>query len=133
MFIFLAGNIGTNVIWQTIKLIAIFLLILLLAYYATKFVARFHNNSLNGKTNLRIMESMSLGNNKFLAVVEINGVYYALGIGKDEITFIDKLSDYTPPNGDIVGTADNPKRSFKDVLAQFKTKSESQNKDQDMK
>ena len=50
MFIFLTSSTGFGVVWQTIKLILIFILILILAYYATKLVARFQKNSLSGRT-----------------------------------------------------------------------------------
>ncbi|MCM1170660.1 MAG: flagellar biosynthetic protein FliO [Clostridium sp.] len=133
MFIFLTNSTGFGVVWQTIKLILIFIIILVLAYYGTKLVAGFHKNSLSGRTNLKIVESMSLGNNKFLVVVEIDGSYYALGVGKDNVTLIDKLSDYTPRDAEGFHDVDNPKKSFKDVLAQFKTKSETNNKNQDTK
>ena len=38
MFIFLTSSTGFGVVWQTIKLILIFILILILAYYATKLI-----------------------------------------------------------------------------------------------
>lgn len=133
MFTFLTNSMGFSVVWQTIRLILVFVIILVLAYYGAKLVAGFHKNSLSGRTNLKIVESMSLGNNKFLVVVEINDSYYALGVGKDNVTLIDKLSDYTPRDAEGFHDVDNPKKGFKDVLAQFKSKSEADNKNQDTK
>ncbi|MDE6024487.1 MAG: flagellar biosynthetic protein FliO [Lachnospiraceae bacterium] len=119
MAILLSGSMSGQTIWQFIKLILIFVVILILAYYATKFVAKYHSNSLVGKTGLKIVESMSVGNNKFIVIAQINGSYYALGVGKDEITFIDKLSDYTPRFADSEMIDGSSKKSFKDVLSQF--------------
>lgn len=119
MVILLTSSMSNQTIWQFIKLILIFVVILILAYYATKFVAKYHSNSFVGKTGLKIVESMSVGSNKFIVIAQINGSYYALGVGKDEITFIDKLSDYTPRVSDNEITGDGSKKSFKDVLSQF--------------
>ncbi len=132
MAILLTGSMSGQTIWQFIKLILIFVVILILAYYATRFVAKYHSNSLVGKTGLKIVESMSVGNNKFIVIAQINGSYYALGVGKDEITFIDKLSDYTPCVSDNEITGDGSKKSFKDVLSQFTGKSR-QGSDEDNK
>ncbi|MCM1272220.1 MAG: flagellar biosynthetic protein FliO [Clostridium sp.] len=123
MAILLTGSMSSQTIWQFIKLILIFVVILILAYYATRFVAKYHSNSLVGKTGLKIVESMSVGNNKFIVIAQINGSYYALGVGKDEITFIDKLSDYTPRVSEGMTVDDGSKKSFKDVLAQLSSKS----------
>lgn len=120
MIFLLANNSTSLALWQAMKLILIFVLILVMAYYATKFVAKYQSNVLNGKNNIKIIESMSLGNNKILCIVEINNAYYALGLGKDEITLIDKLDDFTISKDVSDETTD--KKSFKDVMAQFKDK-----------
>jgi flagellar protein FliO/FliZ len=82
---------GYSGVWAYIKLILVFVFILLLAYYGARLAGKYQNNMLNNKSNIRIIESYRIGGNKLLAIAKIGNDYYAIGIGKDEFTLIDKL------------------------------------------
>jgi flagellar protein FliO/FliZ len=88
MALLVAGYSG---VWAYIKLILVFVFILLLAYYGARLAGNYQNNVLNSRSNIRIIESYRIGGNKLLAIAKIGEDYYAIGIGKDEITLIDKL------------------------------------------
>lgn len=114
---------GTNAILSTLSLIFIFILVVALAYFTTKFIAKYQNNILNSKSNIRVIESFRIGNNKFIAIVRIGEAYYALGIGKEEITMLDRLNpdelvDFHAPSSKDEGR----KFDFKEILSQIKNK-----------
>lgn len=110
---------GLEAFLSIISLILIFILILVLAYYATKLAAKYQSNLLNQKSNISIIESFRLGNNRFIAIVKITENYYVLGLGKDEITYIDKLDSNYFNNFDDL-TQNSKKIIFKDILSKIK-------------
>lgn len=125
MALLLSGYSG---IWASIKLILVFVFILILAYYGAKLAGKYQNNILNNKSNIRIIETFRIGNNKLLAIAKIGNDYYALGIGKDEFTLIDKLDAeyFKDINQDNIEPEEH-KASFGDVLSRLK-KQEKDNK-----
>lgn len=135
MNIFLTGNSygGWHSFVNILSLLLIFVLVLVMAYFSTKFVAKIQANNVNNKSNIKIIESFRLGNNKFIAIVKIGGDYYAIALGKEEVTFIDKLDstglnlsrEGTSYNGDGIGGSN----SFKDILSQFKNKKSKDDED----
>ncbi len=135
MRIFLLGNSygGWRSFVNILSLLLIFALVLAMAYFSTKFVAKVQANNLNNKSNIKIIESFRLGNNKFIAIVKIGRDYYAIALGKDEVTFIDKL-DEEGLRLNINGAVDAPdgtsgKIDFKDVLLKFKNKKSKDDED----
>jgi len=123
---------GLEAFLSIISLILIFVLILILAYYVTKFAAKYQSNILNQKSNISIIESFRLGNNRFIAIVKIADNYYALGIGKDEMTFIDKLDSDFFNNLDNL-SKNNKNMIFKDVLSKIKNNKSSESDDYESK
>ena len=132
---------GWHSIASVISLLLIFVFIIVLAYFSTKFVAKYQSNIINRKSNIKIIESYRIGNNKFIAIVMIGKDYYAIALGKDEITFIDKLdkdglkintqesSDgESESNGEVSSNAD--RLDFREILSQLKNK---KSKDNDIK
>lgn len=117
---------GYSAGWNILKLIVMVILVLVLAFYSTKFIAKFQNNTLSAKSNIRFLESYHVGNNKLVAIAKIGERYFALGIGKDEIHVISelqpedlKLSDYISQQPDSEYSEE--KRSFKDILSGIKS------------
>lgn len=104
-------------------LILIFVFVLVLSYFAAKLAGKYQNNVLNKKSNIKIIEFFRLGNNKLIAIAKIGEDYYALGIGKDEITFIDKISPDKLTYNAEEKLNDN-KQTFKDILTQLKNKND---------
>ncbi|WP_026835641.1 flagellar biosynthetic protein FliO [Eubacterium xylanophilum] len=103
---------GENIL-QLIATIIIFVLILVATYYATKWIAG--SGALQARTkNIKVLETFKIGPNKYIQIVQLGSKYYAIGISKDNITFLTSLEedqlDLTPPeiNRDI---------SFKDVIS----------------
>lgn len=108
---------------SVISLILIFIFIVVLAYFTTRFIARYQSNSINTKSNMRVIESIRVSNNKFIAIIEVCNSFYIIGVGKDEITLIDKLD---PEDADLIKNSqmsDSGKKiDFKEILSQIKNK-----------
>ena len=120
---------GASTIWNVIKLLVMLVFVLALAYITSKIIARYQSNALTGKSNIRVIESFRMLGDKYIAVVKIGENYYALGIGKTEITVIDKLDkDNLRLDIDKDGAPENA-GSFKEVLANFSKKKTNEKND----
>ncbi len=114
---------GFSAGWSIVKLILITVLVLVLAFYSTRMIAKYQNNTWSAKNNIQFIESYRVGGNKMIAIAKIGEKYYALGIGKEEIHVIADLDkdDLKLPE-QVKDTSDKmaPKMSFKEVLANMK-------------
>ena len=78
----------------------IFVGVLVLTSYATKWIAGYQKTQMSGR-NLEIIETMRISSNKYLAVIRAgSGHYYVVGVGKDEITMIGEI-----PSEELVVTS----------------------------
>ncbi|MBQ8982869.1 MAG: flagellar biosynthetic protein FliO [Lachnospiraceae bacterium] len=105
---------------QLIVVFIMFLFVLALAYFAARFAGRFQGN-IQSRGNIKVLESARVANNKYIQLVKIGERYYAVGIGKDTITFLTELSR-DDLNLDAIN--DPARGSFKDILSQLQKKKE---------
>lgn len=68
-----------------------FAVILYLAYLATKILGRRMSIGGRGNKNIKILESVPLGQNKSLIIVEAAGKTFLLGITSNEISLVSEL------------------------------------------
>lgn len=114
---------GFSAGWSIVKLILITVLVLVLAFYSTRMIAKYQNNTWSAKNNIQFIESYRVGGNKMIAIAKIGEKYYALGIGKEEIHVIaelDKDDLKLPEQVKDISDKMAPKMSFKEVLANMK-------------
>lgn len=78
---------------QLICVILLFLFVLFLAYVAARVSGSVQSKMLNGNSNIKVIEVFRVSNNKMIQIVQIGEHYYALGVGKDDISLIAKLDD----------------------------------------
>lgn len=123
---------GLSAAWNILSLLFIFVIVLVLAYYSTKFIAKYQNNTLNVKSNIKIIESFRIGNNKYIAIAMIAGEYYALAVGKDEINTIDKLDKATVEKCIAEKNDTNSSSSFMDILSKVKKNDSTKNKNDNL-
>jgi len=107
-----SGNAATNIA-RFLTLLVIFLLVLGVTFYTTKFIARTQQGRVNS-TNMEIMETMPLANGKYLQIVRIGGKYVVLAIAKDSITKITELAE-----GEYVPSEKPQTGSFGDLIKKF--------------
>ncbi len=106
-------------LFQLIIVLFIFIAVLVLTFYTTKWMAGFQKQQQIGK-NLKIVETIRVGNNKFVEIVQTGqNRYIVIGVGKDEIVFLGELDSEAVS---IVGCDDNSFKSsgkFQEILKQF--------------
>ncbi len=76
---------------QLLVAIIMFVVVVALCYFTTHFIAGYQKRKISAG-NFAIIDSMKIANNKFIAIIKAGSDdYYIIGVGKDEITFIDKI------------------------------------------
>lgn len=76
---------------QLLGVLLIFVFVLLITYFTTKWIAGYQKSKSFNK-NLRIIETLRLAQNKYIQIIEAGEVYLVVGIGKDEITMLTTLT-----------------------------------------
>ena len=100
-----------------LTLVVIFLFVLGLTYFTTKYLAGIQKGRLSD-SNIRLMEGLRISNNKYLQIVRIGEKYYCLAVGKDNISVICEI-----PKEEIkLSDEGNVNPSFDDVFRKLKNK-----------
>ena len=104
--------------------LVIFIFILVITYFTTRYIANYQKGKFGGK-NIKVIESARLTTNKFLQIVQIGDEFFAIALGKDEVTFISKLDkdnlNLTEVDADLPG--------FKEIFEKAKAKLVKKNED----
>lgn len=106
--IILANSSSVRSASQFITVIIIFVIVLMLTYFTTKYVGSYQKMQGVNK-NFETIETFRVTNNKYLQLVRMGDKYIVIAIGKDEITKIaelDESSIVVPPtsNGAAMDT-----------------------------
>lgn len=78
---------------QLIFLLFVFILVLGLAYLAARIAGSYQSNVIQKRSNIRVIETYRISNNKWIQIVRIGDKYAALGIGKDTVTLLMELDE----------------------------------------
>lgn len=111
---------------QLVVVLIMFLFVLGLSYLAARLAGNFQSN-IQSRNNVKIIETTRIGNNKYIQIVKIGSRYAAIGVGKDDITFLTELEE-EELNLDALGK--NTKGSFKDILSQLQKKKDENDTDE---
>lgn len=81
---------GVDGFIQLVTVIAIFVFVLVITYFTTKFVGGYAKSKvITG--NIELIDSMKIAPSGYIAVVRVASKYIAVGIGKNEISFLCEL------------------------------------------
>ncbi len=72
---------------------------LVLTYYSTRWLSTKTNLTLRSKY-ISIVDRIMLGQSNFLAIAEIDGKFYLLGITEKSINILKELDDFKPAEGE---------------------------------
>ena len=111
---------------QLIVVLIMFLFVLALAYLTARFAGKFQG-SIQSRSNVRILETARIGNNKYIQIVKVGSRYIVLGIGKDDVTFLTELKE---DELNLEALEDKTKGSFKDILSQLQKKKDENDTDE---
>ena len=105
---------------QLLTLLIIFIFVLAVTYYVTRFVGNYQNNNLSG-SNINILETMRIANNKYIQIVKIGSRVFAIAVAKDTVSYLceldeDELIYKESSSGKMLINNDN----FKEILEKFK-------------
>ena len=120
MNILLSGALDGFV--QLIGALIIFAFVIGITYLTTRWMGGIQKGRSNNK-NLHIIESISVGNNKMISIVEAGTVYLVVSVGKDEVHLLaqlnrDQLKDFSFEEQKTVETQE----SFAEILSKIKDK-----------
>ena len=109
---------GVNGIAQLITVAVLFILVLALTYFTTRFVGRYQKGQLSGN-NIQVIDMLRLSQNKLVQIVRVGEKYFAVAVCKDTVTLLGEI------DGDKLvikeqGTASN--MEFENLLKRFRKK-----------
>jgi len=121
---FLCVSASMESFLQLISALLIFVFVLLITYFTTRWVGSYQKVRMKSK-NLQVIESLAAGNNKSICLLKAGKEYLVVAIGKDEIHLLttlkeEQLTDISFLN-EIPDTVVSGE-SFQEILGQLKDK-----------
>ena len=111
---------------QFITVLIIFVFVLLVTYWVTKWTAGYQKTK-NTNANLETLDMIRLpGSNKYIQIVRVGRKYLAVAICKDTVTMLTEI-----PEQDLAlsGTDTPQTLNFKEILGKLQQKDSSGNED----
>jgi flagellar protein FliO/FliZ len=120
MNILMAGSWESFI--QLLGALVIFAFVLVITYLATRWMGGMQKTHSKNK-NLRIIETIGVGNNKYISIVEVGTVYLVVSVGKDEVHLLaqltrDELADLSLDEEN----ADKQQDSFSEIMERLRDK-----------
>lgn len=108
---------------QLIGVLLIFVFVLVITYFTTKWMGNIQRGRLTSN-NLRVLETIAIGNGKLICLIETGNVYLVVSVGKDNVHTLaqltmDDLKDTSFLRDKESGTTSD---SFQEILAKVKDK-----------
>lgn len=122
MILSVSSNFMGSVI-ELITVLVIFLFVLALTYYVTRWVAGYQKTK-TAQGNLSVIEGIRISNNQYIQIVRAGtDRYLVIGVSKDNMTLLatltkEELRAIPQPVKRTSGAGD----SFSDILEEFKKK-----------
>lgn len=102
---------------QLLTLLVVFIIVLGLTYFATRWAGNMQKNRLSG-SNIKILETMRVSNTKYIQIVKIGEKCFAMAICKDSMSYLCEVDEK-----DLTYISDDNKINsdgFKAILEKFK-------------
>lgn len=113
-----ASSIG-----QLVAVLLIFVFVLLITAWVTKWIANYQKDKALGD-NVEIIETKRIASNKVIEIVRIGERYFALALGKDEANLISEIDK----DSLSFTVGERPSFSFKEFLEKARDNGEDINK-----
>ena len=103
---------------QFMTVLIIFVFVLGITYWTTKWIAGYQKGK-HSNTNLELIESFRLTNNKYIQIIRVGQKYLAVAIGKDSVTMLAEI-----PEGQLILSSgeENVQLGFKELLEKVQKK-----------
>lgn len=76
---------------QLLGVLAIFVFVLLITYFVTKWIGGFQKTQMSGR-NFQVIDTLRIAGNKYVQILKMGDVYLVVAIGKDTVTMLAKLT-----------------------------------------
>ena len=108
---------------QLIGVLFIFVFVLLITYFTTKWMGNIQKGRFSS-SNLLLIETISIGNGKLICLLEAGTVYLVVAVGKDEVSLLAQLSKEELKDVSFLNSkeSENVSGSFQEVLEKVKDK-----------
>ena len=101
---------------QFISVLIIFILVLALSYFVTKWIADYHKGTNSTGKNITVIETCRISQTKYIQIVRIGNRYTAIAVSKDQVTSLGDVDEE-----ELILKDDTQENiSFKDILEKFK-------------
>ncbi len=112
---------------QLVGVLLIFCFVLAMTYFVSKWIGGYQKGSMLNK-NLRVVESIKIGTNKFICLVKAGEIYLVVAVGKDEVTMLAQLTEEQLSEDSVSDTGNSPlsagslkaTENFQEILEKIK-------------
>lgn len=77
---------------QLVGALIIFLFVLVITYYTTKWIGGYQKLQMSGHS-FQVLDTVRIANNKYVQILKLGDVYLVIAVGKDEVTMLAKLTE----------------------------------------
>lgn len=96
---------GWESIWQLFCVFLIFLFVLAVTYFTTRFIGQYQKTQAFNR-NIEVIETFRIANNKYLQIVRAADKYLVIAVCKDTVTMLAELSgdsvEKLPQKGELL-------------------------------
>jgi len=114
---------GIKSFFQLVSVALIFIFVLVITYFTTKWIAKYQQGIVTNK-NIKVIETFRVTNNKYIQIIEIGTKYLAISICKDTINVLTELEKeqliWMPSEQEL--KAGSTSESFQDIMKKLKEK-----------
>lgn len=104
---------------QFVTVLILFVFVLVITYLTSKWIAGYQK-SRGVHSNVEMIESFRLTNNKYVQIIRVGQKYLAVAVGKDSVTMLTEI----PEDQLLLSSEDNGQaHSFKELLEKVQQKS----------
>lgn len=83
---------GWESFFQLIGVLLVFLFVLAITYFTTKWIAGYQKGAMCNK-NIRVIETFRVNNNKYIQIIQVGEKYLAISVCKDNINVLTELTE----------------------------------------
>lgn len=108
-------------IGQLFSVLAIFIIVLLVTYFVTRWIAGYQQSQMQTR-NLKVIETLRLANNKYIQIIEAGDVYLVIALSRDHVEKLAELTKDQLKEISASGAAgkDSIGESFQEILGKVK-------------
>lgn len=77
---------------QLIGLLIIFVFILFITYFVTKWIGGYQKTQMSGR-EFQVIDTVRIAGGKYVQILKLGEVYLVVAVGKDEVTMLAKLTE----------------------------------------